>query len=893
MRFWIDAARRGLAVAVVGYTALALGCLPGWYWRLGTSYPLYAVAYAFLISVCFGVFGRGFGLSDLFWHERRGLQFTAGLGVAALVTMMGMISYEIVQDHDGDSFRTDMRNFRDLSPFGRLARSDAGQVWPVDLWEVISGLETSYAKEVAAKAEAMIPKDAPEPAGGKANREKLKPIVGDRLPLSSGALQQTELRKDVFQSYLNGIPPAERPGVLMEPGVSTMRNRLFLFYASIALPWTLVLCLPAILRGRRVGERDGREMHLMSLGAGGGWWFVLGASVAIGATLVGVQLLPGRFLHLASTSGYFEWMRNPDSIPWILKGLVANPSLFIQVVFSQLLFGAGLLLLLAMSWIPGVYRRVSPPLSLCLILALAILLYGFYIHLEQLNAFAQIAFAALVGLGILSQNSGAFKLRFPAMTIGDGTETYYRSVNRVPIEALGAARPSRGDGDGESGPVSGLLDSQAVLERWRERLGRAGAGRKPVLAVVTTSGGSLRAAVWTAKVLTTLEREIDGFPYHVRLITGASGGMLGGGLYAAGIPAPARSRGGPSSRGPAELDAVVASLPRDCLSPVARCLALRDLPGLFSRGPMRTDRGRALEEVWEREARPLAKPFRRLATGEAKGWRPSLVFSPMLVEDGRRLLISNLDLGHITSNVGPCLLDEGSRLLDVESRSHPEEDVYSFSGYQFYDLFPRASRFRLSTAIRMSATFPFVSPAVSLPTRPPRRVVDAGYYDNFGVDVASMWIIHHRRWILENTSGVVLVQVRAFSSPRKVDPPARPMLMEDPRDDRTWRNGFRFVTSPLEGLMQARRAVMSFRNDQQLEMIADWFEDNADRPSFFQNVTFECPASASLNWFITADEHADILACLEPGREGRADTSAMNLERLAALKEWWAGAGVA
>src|SRR5256886_4612464 len=33
-------------------------------------------------------------------------------------------------------------------------------------------------------------------------------------------------------------------------------------------------------------------------------------------------------------------------------------------------------------------------------------------------------------------------------------------------------------------------------------------------------------------------------------------------------------------------------------------------------------------------------------------WMPSLVFAPMLVEDGRRLLISNLDLGKTTANCG-------------------------------------------------------------------------------------------------------------------------------------------------------------------------------------------------------------------------------------------------
>jgi hypothetical protein len=52
----------------------------------------------------------------------------------------------------------------------------------------------------------------------------------------------------------------------------------------------------------------------------------------------------------------------------------------------------------------------------------------------------------------------------------------------------------------------------------------------------------------------------------------------------------------------------------------------------------------------------------------------------------------------------------------------------------FFALFPKSvDTFRVATAVRMNATFPYVSPAVSLPTAPPVRVVDTGYYDNYGL----------------------------------------------------------------------------------------------------------------------------------------------------------------
>ena len=64
----------------------------------------------------------------------------------------------------------------------------------------------------------------------------------------------------------------------------------------------------------------------------------------------------------------------------------------------------------------------------------------------------------------------------------------------------------------------------------------------------------------------------------------------------------------------------------------------------------------------------------------------------------------------------------------------------------------------------MNATFPFLSPAVSLPTKNARRVVDAGYYDNTGVSVAAAWLYQYADWIVDNCSGVVVIQIRDFSS---------------------------------------------------------------------------------------------------------------------------------
>ena len=79
----------------------------------------------------------------------------------------------------------------------------------------------------------------------------------------------------------------------------------------------------------------------------------------------------------------------------------------------------------------------------------------------------------------------------------------------------------------------------------------------------------------------------------------------------------------------------------------------------------------------------------------------------------------------------------------------------------FFSTFPAArDTMRLSTALRMNAAFPFVTPAVSLPTDPPGIVADAGYVDNYGVRLAGGIIRANQDWLSQLTSGVALVQIR-------------------------------------------------------------------------------------------------------------------------------------
>jgi hypothetical protein len=369
-------------------------------------------------------------------------------------------------------------------------------------------------------------------------------------------------------------------------------------------------------------------------------------------------------------------------------------------------------------------------------------------------------------------------------------------------------------------------------------------GNRRPLVLVCASGGGIRAAAWTMAVLEQLETQFAtrniAFPYQVRLVTGASGGMVGAAYYVATLTTPDPHKPGQVNRADGlTLAQMVANTNKDSLSRLVYRLIYGDLPRIFTPVPFGGDRGRVLEEAWKQNLNgALDGTFATLQPGEAAGWRPSLVFSPMMIEDGRRLFLSNLDLSDITLNTGNVLGNTQAPL--------------SLEALEFFRLFPGSvGQFKVSTAARMSASFPYFSPAAVLPTWPRRRVVDAGYYDNYGITVAAAWLFRYADWVKDNASRVILIQIRD-----QVTTAAR--LQPEGRDESTLLGrGLEWLTSPPDGALRAREWTMSFRNDEQLRVLTEYFDRTVGN-LYFTTVAFEYRGDASLNWYLTQEEQASI-----------------------------------
>lgn len=494
-----------------------------------------------------------------------------------------------------------------------------------------------------------------------------------------------------------------------------------------------------------------------------------------------------------------------------------------------------------------------------------------------------------------------------------------------------------------------------------------------VVVVITSSGGGIRSGLWTAVVLRKLEEYFAKqgiyFPAHVRLATGASGGMLALSRYVESVPEPTpdvlRNGKWKELRGK-KLSEIVDACGADALTPVVNTLLFRDIPGMAFPVQQSWDRGRELESGWidawvqrggsgsgedrSRSNAPLEQTLRSLRQGEKDGWRPSIAFTPMFAEDGRRLIISNLDLSFATrgqaaelvSTQESVIRNDGNELKESDNVFRgayaPHVEVLSCSAVEFFRLFPD-SDIKLAAATRMSASFPFVAPAVSLPTIPMRHVVDAGYYDNYGVNLAAQWIFANRSSIVgwdsskegaessvaeadpdEIFAAVLLVRIRDHQSAymrKNIDSPdwetrrdskdwevayakykdalaeagesiedsenngprlngielgagkfgeyvdvVRQVKLERsenvPYLERTARAAMRWITTPWDGVNQARQSSMMFRNDEQVESINDMWKSKEQKQKVM-TVVLECPADASLSWYLSNGEKEQIV----------------------------------
>jgi hypothetical protein len=149
----------------------------------------------------------------------------------------------------------------------------------------------------------------------------------------------------------------------------------------------------------------------------------------------------------------------------------------------------------------------------------------------------------------------------------------------------------------------------------------------------------------------------------------------------------------------------------------------------------------------------------------------------------------------------------------------------------------------------MNATFPYILPNVWLPCDPVIDVMDAGFRDNYGQETAARFLHVFRQWILENTSSVIVVQIRD----RKTG------AWEHPYESGNINDVF---TKPAFLLQYNWYKIQEFQQNDIMSLTSELFGKNFHKISI-QYYPKKDEARATLNFHLTQSEKLDLFEALD------------------------------
>ncbi len=391
---------------------------------------------------------------------------------------------------------------------------------------------------------------------------------------------------------------------------------------------------------------------------------------------------------------------------------------------------------------------------------------------------------------------------------------------------------------------SDLQAHRAFLNNWKRKnqLGR----KKPKAVFIAASGGGSRAALWSFLSLQHLDSLTNGkLMDHAVMITGSSGGMIGSSYFRELWYRAQRSDSIDANSAAYRWD-----MGKDLLNPVLFNLAINDIfirtkRYEFDGASYWKDRGYVFEETLNEHSHGfMKKRMGDYTNAETSAEMPFMIFSPSIVNDSRRMLISNLPLSFMSNK--------------PVSHADREENI------EFNRIFEHNSPDSISflSLLRMNATFPYIMPLVNMPTNPGIELFDSGLRDNYGIKTTSKYIFHLRDWLKKNTSGVIILQLRNGTQ-----------KLKDQKIDR--RGIADNLSSPFGSLYGNYFRVQDFNNEELLEYTKEWYEGPVDLVSF--ELHKDKKQKISLSWHLTSREKEMILISLFTNNNQKA---AAKLKRL-------------
>ena len=235
------------------------------------------------------------------------------------------------------------------------------------------------------------------------------------------------------------------------------------------------------------------------------------------------------------------------------------------------------------------------------------------------------------------------------------------------------------------------------------------AAKQDRVVVVAAAGGGIQSAAWTSQVLCGLRSELGpSFDDSILAVSGVSGGSVGTMFYLRCRESAQDDMSGAQAARNSSLEAVAWGLAHPDLRRAILPINALIWPG--------ADRGWALERAFRKNAQ-FSPMDRLLAATEQQSKWPAILFNATEVRTGDPIVFTNSDFPV------PSLATELDHALRGFHKAYFGRDT------------------NLESAVRMSAAFPYVSPAAR-PDAPwtAEHFVDGGYFDNSGLFALAKWL---------------------------------------------------------------------------------------------------------------------------------------------------------
>ena len=389
---------------------------------------------------------------------------------------------------------------------------------------------------------------------------------------------------------------------------------------------------------------------------------------------------------------------------------------------------------------------------------------------------------------------------------------------------------------------SDSLETISILNNWRKKFT---GNKKPKMVFICTSGGGQRAASWTVNTLQTLDSATHNqLTEHTQIMSGASGGLIGASYY--------RELFLQQKQGKIK-DATdrkyFKNITKDVLNPVIFSLVVNDIflryqtfnDGIYEHPK---DRGYAFEKhMNENLEQIMQKPISAYQIPEQKAQIPMLLITPTITNDGRRLFISPQHMSYMCTSTPKIKQALSQRIKGIEfSRFFKDQD---------------AKNLNFMSALRMSATFPYIMPTVHLPSNPAMEIMDAGIADNFGVNNAIKFMYVFKDWISQNTEGVVFVCLRDSEKELEIEKTPGMSILEK-------------AFNPIGNIFNSYDFLQDINNDNFIDFAHSWFKGKVEMVEFkylpkapngkvvnhVENASSK--ERASLSWHLTNKEKESI-----------------------------------